>query len=447
MKKTILMILMLLFSIVSVNATDILLEPYSESFNVLNEYGVSQNTIRTNLNIHPCTVQSNWESKECQYLHFCYAILPSTSNSIFDALQKECVDVTTSNRNLEINQFVPPKGVLYYVTIFFTIVNAEYNDATEKWYYEAEIPTQYVKANDIRSVCPQGQMLDFDPAAGEYKCYFAERACLDTQLTGLCTNAYTLYVLDKNEDGQLTDSELIDGSNYCADRPLPNHPQGDGICDITQDLECVDVCKQFNSQGQCIVSGANGLCDEWDLAVLYGCWDDELSANSKICDTIDIEGCLSQYNPVCVGGIGGTTYPNECFAKGQGYNQCPDSNPSADCYNTGACEPPITQCYVTEDCPVPNVCVGGSTSGITAMCLGNMCSYTGVCGNLGCVTNADCESMTMPCVGVTPQCSAGVCTIAGSCLTPPTGKDTYSLWQLIANIWNAIWNFIRSLFG
>lgn len=447
MKKLILLIAILLVSLTTVNAQEIYTTPYSDSFSTESELGKSLDTIRTELAVKSCYVDANWQAKNCDYLYFCFAILPSTSNSIADALLKDCQDVTDkSSVTLAVKQFIPPKGVLYYVTTFITLVNYQYNDAMEVWEPTASIPTEYINAHSIRSVCPEGQMLDFDMVAGEYKCYLAKRACLNTMDTGLCTNVYNLWVLDKNEDGIISDAELVDGSNYCADRPTPENPEGDKICDIVKDLECVDVCSDFDINGNCIVSGANGLCDEWDQAVNYGCWDDVLSANSKICDELDVVGCFKTYDPVCVGGRGGTTYPNSCFAeKGQGIYRCPTDTPQSDCYILGACEPAIVQCYVPEDCPDTTVCLGGSTAGISKMCLNYMCSYTGACGNLACDSDSDCEEMNMPCVGVFPTCEGGLCVISGKCLTAPQPQKL-SIWELIADKWNIFWNFIKNLF-
>lgn len=455
MKKIFILGLFVILLIGSALAQEIYKEPYSDTFTTVSELGKSLSAIKSEMGFKSCYVDENWQSKDCDYLYYCYAILPSTSDDIGDALRRECIDVSEkSSVTLEIKDFLPPKGVLYYVVTFITNVNYVYNDVTEKWVPTAEIPNQYINAHPIRSVCPEGQMLDFYAPAGEYRCYIAKRMCLDTLQTGLCTNVYTLWALDKNEDGIVSETEMHTGASLCADRPLPNYPLGDGICDLTRDLECVDVCSlyEIDAGGNliCTVSGANGLCDEWDMAAWFGCWDDVLSPNSKICDIIDNSLCSTTYNPVCVAKtpgtiVGGQTYPNDCFAKSKGFEECPGT-PNTDCYVMDACTPQIVQCYSSEDCPTLGVCKGGSTAGISALCLNYMCSYSGACSTLGCNQNADCTDLDMPCIGVTTTCELGFCTIQGKCLTKPE-PEKFNLWLLIQNIWTTFWNWVKSLFS
>jgi len=452
--KIMVLLIIFLISIVGVSAVEqIYTEAYSDEFSTESELGKSLSTIRTELGTRSCYEDIYWEGKDCDYTYFCYAVLPSTSNDISDALIRECKDVTDADSvSLKINQFLPPKGVLYYVTTFITVVNYVYSDSMEKWEPLTTIPTDYINAHAIRSVCPEGQMLDFDMNAGIMRCHLAKRACLDTMNTGLCTNVYDLWVLDKDsacgiEDGIITDDELVCGANFCADRPIEGHLQGDGICDRVVDLEAVDVCSKFNLDGVCIINQPNGIADEYDLAVLWSCWDDVLSANSKICDTLDVVGCFKEYNPVCVGGRGGKTYPNSCFAEqGQGIYEC-SSTQTDSCYIMGACEPNIVQCYNAQDCYqfAEKLCIGGSTAGISVMCLDYMCSFSGACSNMICSSDEDCEAIEMPCVGVYPKCSSGVCTIAGTCLTAPISQKD-NIWDLISSAWNSFWAWINGLF-
>ena len=444
----------LLISIISAQS-QIYKEPYNDIFTTESRLGKSLSDIKSELSFRSCYNDEHWQSKSCQYAYWCYAILPSTSNNIGSALRRECMDVSEkTGAALVVNDFLPPKGVLYYVVTFLTVVEYNYNDATEKWTPTASIPNNYITADSIRSVCPEGQMLRFDMAAGEYRCYIAKRMCLDTLQTGLCTNVYTLYALDINEDGVVSESEMKDGSALCADRPILGYPQGDGICDMVVDLECVDVCSKYamNAQGElvCTIPGGNNLCDEWDMAAWYGCWDDVLSPNSKICDSIDSALCSITFQPVCVPKtsgtvIGGQTFPNDCFAKSKGYNACPTGTIEPNCYVDDACYPPIVQCYVPEDCPIPNVCLGGSTAGISAMCLDYSCSYSGACGSLSCNSDADCTQLSLPCVGVTASCEAGYCTIQGRCLVKPE-PEKYNIWSLIQEVWLVFWSWIKSLF-
>jgi len=423
--------------------------PYTETFTLAGETGYGVSSLNTCLNIDSCYDEVNYNNKACSYTYFCYAILPSNSNNIGDALQKECLDITETDKNLVIKDFVPPVGVLYYVSTFITVVDYTYNDATLEWNTPiASIPEecgghQLIHAYDIRSVCPNNQMLGLerDPQGVpiKQKCFNAERICLDVQNTGLCTNPYPLYVLDTNGDGYWTDelaSQLA--ANYCADR------NKDKICDIVVSFWAVDVCSLYQlieatGELQCIVLGPNGIDDAADMAALWSCLDAELSPNPWVCDSIDIEGCLRNFDPVCVGGIGGTVYPNECFAEGQGYT-------SAD-WEVGLCENPIRQCIVAEDCPTVDVCLGG-VSTIQKLCLGEMCSYSGACQNVQCAINADCDVLNdnAPCAGVIATCQNEVCTLSGKCITAPT-PTKFSLWDLIANIWNNFWAFIKSIFG
>jgi hypothetical protein len=288
-------------------------------------------------------------------------------------------------------------------------------------------------------------MLWFNQAAGVYECHISQRVCLDTLKTGLCTNPYNIYSLDiKPEDGVVSAAEMIDGSTFCADRPVNNQTSGDGICDVVTDLGCPDTCTKYTLNGvtgqlDCTTSGSNNLCDEWDKAAWFSCKDDPLSPNSRICDSIDSNLCGVNYNPVCVvnatGGFG-HTYPNSCFAKAQGQST----------YVAGTCTPDIVQCYATSDCKDLPLCYGGSTMGISKACLGNRCEYTGVCADMACTQNSDCVVGANICIGVTGTCSGNVCVISGSCLQPPaSGGAAFNLWTMIQTVWTTFWNWVKSL--
>jgi len=450
MKKIAILISMLILFSITVVATDIYREPYSTTFSTESEIGKTIPTIISELNTKSCYNKENWGTKYCNYVYYCYAILPSTSTDLKQVLQKNCIDITEkSTVSLQIIDFVPPKGILYYVTSFIVVVNAECTKDTctsSQWTYNVIIPELYIRAHSIRNVCPEGQMLNFDINAGEYKCFIAKRVCLDTLKTGLCTNVYNIWALDMNEDGVVSEKEKKSGSSLCADRPLDinndgifEYQNGDGICDMVRDLECLDNCKKYtldsNGNLECTSLGSNGLCDEWDKASWFSCDDDVLSPNSKICDNIDSNLCNTNYNPVCVGGRGGITYPNECFAKASGQN----------IFEKSSCEPAVIQCYIPEDCPELNVCLGGSTSGISKMCLANRCSYTGACGNLACNTNADCLGLGENiCVGMYASCNGGVCTIDGNCLEPPTQNNSW-FWEMITQIWSKFVQIVKNL--
>ncbi len=429
--------------------TQIYTKPYSVTLTPTSQLGLSTPTIKSQIDFKSCNVNSNWQSKNCSYGYYCYAILPSDSKSISDALQKQCIDITdSSTASLSINNFIPPKGVLYYVTTFFAFINEKYDSSTNKWLSNTTIPTKYIKVNPIRSVCPSGQMLDFNQNTGQYQCYVAKKICLNTLKTGVCTNSYNLYALDKNNNGVVSQIEMTTGADLCADRPTKEFPNGDGICDLTKDLGCTDVCSKFNSAGQCTISGANGICDQWDQAAVYVCADS--SIHSGICANIDTSLCNTNYNPVCVANktgttIGGQTYPNSCFAEHKNFQKCSSSTPGTNCYVGGSCQSPITQCYSSSDCPTTNVCRGGSLTGIAKSCLDNRCAYSGTCGTLSCNTNSDCSGLTMPCKGVSATCQSGKCVIQGQCLTQPHNTQT-SIWTSIESVWSTFWNWITNLF-
>lgn len=410
--------------------------PYSDTFTPQTRNGISTSALTSALNFKSCTIDANWQTKKCQYLYWCYAILPTTSTKISDALQKECQDISASGSTatLSVSNFVPPVGVLYYVTTFVTVVNYTYSDSSQSWSSAAYIPTQYINATAVRSICPSGQMLWLNQLAGTYQCKNSQRVCFDTALTGLCTNAYNIYALDLGSG-----FDISNGNSLCADR------NDDKICDLVSSLGCVDVCSKYNTAGSCIASGANGLCDSDDQAAVYSCT--EGSIHTRVCASIDSALCNTIYTPVCVAKtsgtlIGGQTYPNSCFAITKGFSACTVQNATG-CYSQGACQPPVTQCYVASDCPDVNVCKGPFP--ITKQCLGNTCSYSGTCGNLACNVDSDCTSLTMPCVGVSAKCLSNVCTVQGTCVTKPTPSN--SIWDLIGSAWTNFWNWVKGIFG
>ena len=430
-------------------------EPYSQTFSTDSELGVTWPAVVSAIGNYPCTTKTYWETnKWCNFYYYCYAILPSDSTSIANSLQRECVDGTgLANVSLKINNFLPPKGVLYYVTTFVVPIKAtcgSTNCDSNNWsysVYNGVIPQVDIRVHPIRSVCPSGQMLKYIPSAGKSSCFKAERVCTDNLQTGLCSNAYTLWAIDLNQDGTVSLAEMQDGASLCADRPadlnndgIYEYPQGDGICDTVTDLGCVDVCSKYNTAGTCTVSGANSLCDIYDILAPYTCADSVLSPNSKICDSLDSNLCSKAYDPVCWGknvtsGIGGTTYPNKCFADAQGKTG----------YVPGTCLPDVVQCYVPNDCPDPNVCVGGSSVGISKACTAYRCAYSGACGNMACITDADCSALSVNvCAGVAPKCSGGICTVSGSCMQAPT-RAGLNIWSLIQSYWTVFWNYIKSL--
>ena len=235
MKKLILIpILLLIIGLLPVSAqtiiiTDPLANPYSKTFTIAGETGgMTYSQLKSCLNVKSCYDEVNYESKECHYLHFCYSVLPWDSTNIGNALIKDCVDITEIEKTLEIKDFVPPRGILYYSNSFFTKVKYTYNDVAEDWNTPvAAIPQscggyQLINAEDIRAICPEGQLLAVkrDSAGviyeGSFGCYPSQRRCLDTMSTGLCTNPYDLYVLDLDGDGDFAEHYNL-AAAYCRD--------------------------------------------------------------------------------------------------------------------------------------------------------------------------------------------------------------------------------------
>lgn len=466
MKKIILLpILLLIIGLIPANAetqiiVDPLANPYSDTFTLYGETGHTLSTIKNCLGVSSCYVQDNYESKQCHYLYWCYAILPWDSTNINDAILKECVDITESDKTLEIKDFVPPKGILYYVSTFVTKVKYTYNDNLGDWNTPvATIPQscggkQLIHAQDIRAICPSGQLLAIKRDSngviteGSFGCYPAKRRCLDTMSTGLCTNPYDLYVLDVDGDGNFAEHYNL-AAAYCRDG---DH---DGTCDYKISWDCPDVCKgvAYNANGElyCSLSGSNGICDIWDYAVLASCEDDELSPHSGICDDIDTGVCNTEFIPVCVAStngetVGGTTYPNDCYAEAKGISECLTSTPTIGCYVSGQCAIVDPQCYTSVDCPDLDVCGGGQV--LDKLCIDYMCIYDGACTTSECQTDDDCDYLENICVGISATCNvgAGVCSVSGSCIQQPVSSQ-FNLWQLIQNVFSALFNFIKSLFG
>ena len=464
MKKLFLIMAVVSMFLVSfVNAETLIIQdpianPYSVDFTILGETGMTYDNLKTCLGVDSCYVEANYEAKACDYLYFCTAILPWDSTNIGDALLRECADISEAEKILSIKDFVPPRGILYYSTTFFTVTHHTYNDATEDWNNPtATIPEtcgsyQLINARDIRAVCPEGQLLAIkrDSAGVIYEnsfgCYLSQRRCLDEMNTGMCTNPYDLYVLDLDGDGNF--EEHYDLANaYCRDG---DHNQ---VCDYKIDWSCADICSSaiwVDDVATC-VPGSNAICDIYDFSVLASCADDELSPHSGICDDIDTSICGIEFVPVCVAAtygetVNGKTYPNECYAESQGFGECPSATPETNCWVPGQCTVVDPECYQDVDCIDLDVCASGQV--LDKTCLNYKCYYSGSCTTSQCETDADCEHLETVCVGIDATCNvgAGICTVTGSCISQPL-PEPFNLWNLIQNIWNSFWAFILSLFG
>ncbi len=347
-----------------------------------------------------CNIPSNYESGRCSYVYACYAILPKGSSNIDNAVQRECAEISDGTTYTFNINFVPPRGMIYAITTFNTIINYTYNPATTTWSKVVDIPVSSITAEEVVSLCPTGSILKSN------LCIPAQKICIDQLKTNLCTNPYTLYALDYNGNGFADD--ISDPSHICADR------QDDLICDTVVDELCADT-------------NNNGVCDSTDIALEDTVCNDK--NGNGVCDDVELAGvfCTKSFNPVC---SGNTTYPNKCFAEGVGITA----------YTIGECVPISykVQCYSNSDCAVP-------CPGVVSSCNANQCIYGGECNPtiIQCTVSSDCPSSY--CVGVSPECTANKCQYSGKCITKPEPPPT--IWAEIKTAWTKFWAAILSTIG
>jgi hypothetical protein len=390
-----------------------------------------------------CSVEANYNSGSCTYLDFCYAVLPKTSTSISDAVAKDCVSITPNNFNKPVSLrvvFTPAKGMRYAVITFYVLRNmtAVYQNGvfTGQWQTSTAIPDEYKTVEEVVGYCPNGQMLKGN------MCMLAQGICIDQFKTNMCTNQYEIWCLAYRYG---TPSVQNAPCNSLTDTPTITCSQGTPMCDLTtKTWKCpIFECGQYPEYA-CADRDKNGVCDEV-LSVICSdinhnniCDSDDqliqqascIDANMNgICDNVEKEGvfCPTNFDPVCVGGAGGTTYPNECFAKAAGQTS----------YTKGACQPLTKQCDVASDCPIPQGCLH-----VTAQCINYMCSYAGQCGQ--CTPEDLSRCPAPPCVGVAVQCVNYMCSYAGKCLTQPERHD---IWKAIIDMWNQFWAWVLSKLG
>lgn len=345
-----------------------------------------------------CNIIENYEAGACSYVYGCYAILPKGSSDIDHAVQRSCVEMTDSPSYTYTITMIPPKGKIYAVTTFSTIVNYTYNHVTFSWDKSIDIPTSSISAEEIVSLCPDGYMLKSN------LCIPALKICIDKLGTNLCTNPYTLYALDYDGDGFVDDMD--NAAHMCADR------EDDLVCDEVVDEFCADT-------------DHNGICDSTDIEIIdTACVD---ANGNGVCDDVETEGtfCKVNFNPVCANDI---TYPNACFADAAGVTD----------YTIGECLPLLLeiQCTVNADCMVP--CIG-----VVASCNNYQCVYSGECNPsiIQCVTSADCPAPY--CVGVSATCVENDCEYEGKCITKPEAPP--SIWDNIKSIWTKFWLGVHNL--
>jgi len=394
MKKIILLILV--FSLIGlVSAQTVVTGTYSENFYIdASSYPLS-----------PCNVQSNYESGSCQYLYACYVVVPRGSTDLDQAVQRECIDITDSRAETLHVSLVPPKGIRWAVTTFVGVLEYEYNYNTLVWEKELVIPIDYRRAEELISLCPEGQMLKYNI------CYHAQSVCLDTFSTNLCDNPYPLYVLDMGYG-----FEYNNPSTYCADR------DEDLMCDEVVSVTCPDV-------------NDNGICDGDDLAIQdTACID---ANHNFVCDNVESEGafCRTYFDPVhCGTDLGCITYPNPCFAEAVGCSGEP-----------GVCESVYGDyCFVDADCP--SMC-----DGVIGQCKnpdgnGNRCFYAGECNpqQIQCSVDEDCPAPY--CMGVDRICTEqNTCTYLGRCITQPVAPQTF--WNMLRDLWNSFIQWLNSIFS
>lgn len=349
----------------------------------------------------------------CERVHFCGLALPKTSLSFYDSVATDCKEVTDVKNPPSVRiRFTPARGMRYAVT---TLVIVEYQipvmnpdgSFSGTWQKDIVMPESLRMVEEVIGFCPVGQMMRSN------MCFDAQGICLDPQSTNMCLNEYEMYCLayryDENGDPIF---ECDTHPEYaCADRNL------NGVCDTVTSV----ICSDLNN---------NGICDEDDLLIQSSSCID--ANQNGVCDNVETEGvfCTKDWDPVCIGGAGGTTYPNPCFAEGAGYLE---SN-----WIPGECDPItlVRQCESPSDCPIPARCLH-----LSATCIDYQCNYAGNCEQ--CQQTSDCPEP--PCVGVAVQCSAeGLCEYAGKCLTEP---KKLGIIELILALFGEIWLWILGQLG
>jgi len=392
-----LFVFMLAVTIYSASAATIVKDVFSKSYNIDATNFYSSSSVYKS-----CNVQENWESGKCSYLYACGVVVPKGSNSLKEAIYKECIDITdTGKGDIQIT-FTPPKGSRLAVVTFLVHLKKSYNYNTYEWKEDVEIPSNYRSGEEAISLCADGMMLK------DNLCYSAQSVCLNTFSTNLCDNPYNLYMLDYGYGFNINRAEWL-----CADR------DEDLVCDNAVSLLCPD-------------KNNNGVCDADDTAVKdVGCVDEN---KNFVCDDVESEGvfCRTYYEPVHAGVDGQcVTFPNSCFAEASGYSD----------YVTGTCEPVYGDfCFSNNDCTSP-------CDGVSGICknpdgLGNRCFYSGECNprNVQCSKDADCPKS--PCVGSTFQCtSQNTCVPVGKCISQPTASLNW--WD---KIWASLKNWISGIF-
>lgn len=400
MKKIILFSLAILFSLTFVSAFTVVNGTWSKTYTIS----------AASYPLKSCNIQANYENGSCQYLYFCYAVVPRGTTDLSQAAQKECIDITNTKTGTLTVSLVPPKGIRWAVTTFVGVLDYKYNYTAATWSKNLTIPIDYRSAEEIISLCPSGQMLKYN------MCYSAQSVCLNTFSYNLCTNPYQLYVLDVGFGFRYNDA-----SSYCADR------NEDLLCDEVLSVICPDT-------------NNNKICDADDVAIQNSSCID--ANQNYVCDSVEGTGtfCRTNFEPVnCGNGTSCITYPNICFAKATG---C--SNPI-----NGTCTPIYANlCYSDSECNSLSPC-----SGVFGTCknpdnLFNRCFYSGECNLrvVQCSKDSDCPSE--PCIGISKVCNlaSNSCTYSGSCITQPTNQ-TQTIWDLLRTLWNKFLQWLNSIFS
>jgi len=396
MKKIILILMILMLSIATVSAQQVVKTIYTKDFFI----------DATAYPLKSCNIKANYESQTCQYLYACYVVMPKGTTTLDNAVMKECQDITDTKKATLHVSFAPPKGVQWAVTTFVVVMDYTYNNATYQWGSALSIPMDYRNAEMIVSLCPEGQMLKNN------LCYNAQPVCLNTYSTNLCNNPYQLYILDYG-----LGFEFNNPAHFCSDRDF------DMVCDVTISHLCAD-------------SNNNGVCDADDLAIQdVSCID---ANKNYVCDNVEAEGvfCRTNYEPVhCGEGLSCVTYPNKCFAEG-----CGCLNPI-----NGTCVPIYANlCFLDKDCISP-------CDGVVGKCKNpdgnyNRCFFTGECNprTIQCMVDTDCPAS--PCKGVVFQCtSQNRCESIGECISQPIPPQTF--WQKLSAIWNSFLVWLSGLWS
>jgi hypothetical protein len=140
-------------------------------------YNKTFSTDFTSLPVKSCNDAANWQSLNCDFLYYCYAILPSRDvTDINQAIQKNCAEVSSNTpkvATIGVEPFTPPASASEWVITHFVILdNEQFKNGA--WISNKTIPSEYIQAEDIfgNYVTPPGK-LDSTSLFGAIGAFFA----------------------------------------------------------------------------------------------------------------------------------------------------------------------------------------------------------------------------------------------------------------------------------